>query len=89
MSSVAKTRGLTVQQFTPDPKCPGVYDILDDTWVEASKRAPIDIWQNIMEAPDVEAVLEKMRHGRFIIRFNTRTLDECRRMVERIRRLDA
>ena len=89
VSSVAKTRGLTVQQFTPDPKCPRVYDILDDTWVEASKRAPIDIWQNILEAPDVEAVLEKMRHGRFIIRFNTRTLDECRRMLERIRRLDA
>lgn len=55
VSSVAKTRGLTVQQFTPDPKCPRVYDLLDDTWVEASNRVPIDIWQNLLESPDVDA----------------------------------
>ena len=88
VSSVAKTRGLTVQQFTPDPKCPRVYDLLDDTWVDASRRVPIDIWQNLLEAPDVDAAFDRMRHGRFIIRFYTRTLDECRRLVERIRRLD-
>lgn len=84
--SVARIRGLTVQQYTSDPKCPRVYDLLDDAWVEASKRATLDIWQNILEAPDVNAALDKMRDGRFIIHVNTRTLDECLRFVERVRR---
>lgn len=89
VSSVAGIRGLTVQQFTPDPKCPRVYDILDETWVEASRRVPIDIWQNLLEAPDVDAALERMSGGRFIIRFYTPTLAECRRLIERIRRVEA
>ena len=88
VSSVAKIRGLMVQQFTPDPKCARVYDVLDETWVEASKRVPIDIWQNLAEAPDVDAALEMMRRGRFIVRFYTPTLGECRRLIERIRRFD-
>ncbi|MEI6218079.1 MAG: hypothetical protein WCP86_04210 [bacterium] len=87
-SSVARIRGLTVQQYTEDPKCQRIYDILDDEWVEASRLAPIDVWQNIMGVPDIDAALDKMRHGRFIIHVNTRTLDECLRMIERIRRQD-
>jgi len=87
-SSVAKIRGLTVQQYTPDMKCPRVYDLLDEQWVAASRRATIDVWQDLHEAPDVDAALETMRQGRFIIRFHTQTLDECRRLIEKIRRAD-
>jgi hypothetical protein len=88
VSSVAKIRGLTVQQFTPDPKCTRVYDVLDASWTAASQRATIDIWQNLFEAPNVDEALEKMSRGRFILHVHAQSLDEVRRMVERIRRLD-
>jgi len=88
-SSVSNIHGLTVQQYTPDPKCPRVYDVLDERWVAASRRATIDIWQNLFDAPDVDKALDLMSRGRFIVHVNAERLADVLRMVERVRRADA
>ena len=87
-NSVSNICGLTVQQYTPDPKCPRVYDVLDEQWAAASRRVAIDIWQNLFEAPDVDKALDTMRGGRFIVHVDAERLDDVLRMVERIRRLN-
>ncbi len=87
--SVSRIRGLTIQQFTNDPKCPNPYDLLDDEWVEASNRATIDIWHGLNEQADIDGLLEKMNRGRFVLHAGTRTADEARQLVERIRAFDA
>ncbi|MCY2926318.1 MAG: hypothetical protein NT031_12925 [Planctomycetota bacterium] len=87
--SVAGIAGLTVQQYTDDPKCPRVYDRLDEEWVAASRRATIDVWQNLFSAPDVDKALGIMSRGRFIVHVNAERLSDVQAMVERIRRAEA
>lgn len=86
--SVSRIRGLTVQQYTADPKCTRVYDVLDERWVAASHRATFDLWQNLFEAPDVDAALNIMSRGRFIVHVNAERLADVQAMVERIRRVE-
>lgn len=85
MNGIAKISGLMAQQFEPDMKCPRIYDLIDSDWTEGSKRVPVDIWQNILEAPDIDHVLDVMKGGRFIIHFQVRTLDESLRLLDKIR----
>lgn len=88
VTSVSKIKGLTVQNFYHDPKCAKVWDILDDEWIAASNRAAIDISQPINEAPDIDAALEKVSRGRFIIHAVSKTVDESKRLVEKVRKYD-
>ena len=88
VDSVSHIRGLTVQQFTNDPKCPNPFDLIDDVWVAASNRAAIDIWQPFSGEEDMDGLLERMSGGRFVLRGWTQTADEARELVERIRAFD-
>ncbi len=88
VSSVATMEGIMVQNFIYDPKAPKILDIVDDEWVAASNRVPIDVCQDLNEAIDLDAVLEKMAPGRFIVHCWGQTPDECNTMIERIRRYE-
>ncbi|KKO00648.1 hypothetical protein LCGC14_0124220 [marine sediment metagenome] len=85
VTSVAKMEGIIVQNFIYDMKAPKVLEILDDDWIEASKRVPIDVCQDLTEAEDLDAVLETMSHGRFIVHCYAETSDECNELIARIR----
>ena len=85
VTSVAKMTGILVQNFIYDMKAPKILDILDDEWIAASNRVPIDVCQPLNEARDLDAVLEKMAPGRFIVHCHGRTADECNEMITRIR----
>ncbi len=89
VSSVARMKGMWVQNFIYDPKAPKILDIVDDEWVAASRKAPIDVCQNLNEAADLDAVLEKMAPGRFVVHCFAKTPDECNTFIDRIRRFDS
>lgn len=88
VSSVSRIRGIIVQNFIYDRKCPKILDILDDEWIEASNRVPIHVCQNLTEAKDLDAVLEKMSRGRFIVQCHTATREECERLIAKVRSYD-
>ena len=81
-------KGIIVQNFIYDQKCPKVLDILDDEWIEASNRVPIEVCQDLTEAKDLDAVLEKMAQGRFIVHCYGKTSDECNELIARVRSYD-
>lgn len=89
VTSVAKMEGIFVQNFIYDPKCPKVLDIVDDEWIAASSRAPIDVCQDLTEAKDLDAVLAKMAQGRFIVHCYGKTSDECNDLIARVRSYDS
>jgi hypothetical protein len=88
VTSVAKMEGMWVQNFIYDPKAPKVLDIVDDEWIAASHRAPIDVCQDLTEARDIDEVLERMSPGRFIVHCYKEKLDDVQELVARIRRYD-
>jgi hypothetical protein len=85
VTSVAKMEGIIVQNFIYDMKAPKILDIVDDEWIAASNRVPIDVCQSLNEATDLDAVLEKMAPGRFIVHCQAQTADECNEKIARIR----
>ncbi len=85
VTSVAKMKGIIVQNFIYDMKAPKILDIVDDEWIAASKRVPIDVCQDLTEAKDLDAVLAKMAEGRFIVHCHGRTIAECNELIARIR----
>jgi len=85
VTSVSKMKGIIVQNFIYDQKCPKVMEILDDEWIEASNRVPIDVCQDLTEAKDLDAVLAKMAQGRFIVHCYGKTSDECNELIARVR----
>jgi hypothetical protein len=89
VTSVARIEGIIVQNFIYDPKCPRVLDIIDEEWIEASHRCPIEICQDLGEANDLDAVLEKLARGRFIVHATRETADDCNRMIAKIRKYQA
>lgn len=85
VTSVAKMEGMWVQNFIYDPKAPKVLDIINDDWIAASHRAPIDICQPITEAADIDAVLDTLAPGRFIVHCYCEKLDDVNNLVAKIR----
>jgi len=89
VTSVSRMQGIIVQNFIYDQKCPKILDILDDEWIEASDRVPIEVCQDLTEANDLDAVLEEMARGRFIVHCYGKTSDECNELIARVRSYDS
>jgi len=85
-SSVAKIKGLTVQQIHQDPNGPKLCDYIDDNLIQASLKVPIDLGTPLnIQAKDFEATLEKLSHGRFIVRVQAPTRHEVKELIKKIR----
>ena len=84
--SISTIRGLRVQNIQQDPNGPNLFDVIDNNLIEASLRAPIDLYVNIADLPDPEQKLKKLCEGRFILHVETNTLDTCRELVSLVRK---
>jgi len=84
--SVSKIQGLSVQEILQDPNGPRLLESIDDDLVAASLEVPIDLGVNLLEASDINSILERLRQGRFIVHIATETLSECQMWLEQIRK---
>ena len=85
-SSVSRIKGLSVQEILQDPNGPELLECVDDDLIDASLKAPIELGVNLSHAPDFDELLERLRQGRFIVHVHTETLNECRNLLDRIRK---
>ena len=84
--SIGKIKGLTVQEVLQDPNGPRIEDCIDEALIAASLKTPIDLTVNLAEFGDaLDDALARLRQGRFILHLQTKTLDECRKLIERIK----
>lgn len=83
--SVSQTKGTMIQEILQDPNGPKLLESIDDKLISASLETPIDFGVNLLESPNLDEILERLRIGRFFIHIATETLSDCQRIIEKIR----
>lgn len=84
--AVSRIRGLSVQNIQQDPNGPRLLEVIDDSLIAASRRVPIHFNVALPADERLEATVERLAEGRFIIDLRGRTAAEARSLVERVRR---
>ena len=86
---VSRIKGLTVQEIIQDPNGPRLVDYITDDLITASLETPIDfgVYGLNREVKDLDAILERLSEGRFIVRMIAETAPEAQRLVEKARSL--
>ncbi len=85
-NSISKIRGLRVQNIDQDPNGPNLFDVIDNSLIEASLRVPIDLSANLADVSNIEQKLKLLCEGRFILHIEADTLDRCKDLVNLVKK---
>ena len=64
---LSQIENLSLQEIAQDPNGPRLLDVIDDEMIEASHRVPIRLDANILEADNLDQLMEQLSQGRFIL----------------------
>lgn len=90
--SVTKIKGLTLQEIQQDPNGPALSGVISNEMIEASLRVPILLeWDSVYfgkadTEESLDALLDRVRLGRFILHFVFPDPEKCRQFVEAVRK---